>query len=219
MPLYDILNEFQKGGSHMAAVVAVKQKKRKFCRRSNQEDRKGVKEYQVAEGDIEKGFEEKLTCSNGIIPVLDPSSDTEYELGKGEVGLGIHDEVEKMKMDIEHGDVIGIITMEDVMEELLQVPIPQILKTLNPISTNRENLLGESALLLIDASCNLKPYINERENSVAESVFLLADASCNLKPYINERKNSVAESVLVLSDASYPMSMKGKIQLQRVLCC
>jgi len=121
MPLYDILNEFQKGGSHMAAVVAVKQKKRKLSRRSNQEDRKGVKEYHVAESDIEKGDEKPhYVYRNGS---SDPSSDTEYEQLRGEEEYMNHEDMEKPKPDIEHGDVIGIITMEDVMEELLQVPI------------------------------------------------------------------------------------------------
>lgn len=91
----------------MAAVVAVKNKKRKHTRRGSgtHEDRKGVKEYQVAELDVEKG-DEKPHQNGGLI-------DFDYDQWKVETDA---------KNDIENGDVIGIITMEDVMEELLQVP-------------------------------------------------------------------------------------------------
>ena len=87
MPLYDILNEFQKGGSHMAAVTKAK------TRRSA----------------INK------SCSmNG-----------EADVEKGEFYAGQHvEESGEDCEDLSDGEVLGIITMEDVMEELLQVRIP-----------------------------------------------------------------------------------------------
>jgi metal transporter CNNM len=121
MPLYDILNEFQKGGSHMAAVVATKQRKRKFSGRTSQkEERNGAKEYQVAEADIEKGAVKAPGRRDGANDG-EPSCNTEYEQLKEGAEYTLENG-DKQKPDVEEGDVIGIITMEDVMEELLQVP-------------------------------------------------------------------------------------------------
>ncbi|KAG0553423.1 hypothetical protein KC19_12G010400 [Ceratodon purpureus] len=123
MPLYDILNEFQKGGSHMAAVVATHQRKRKLTRRTSQkEDRNGVKEYQVAEVDIEKGAVKAHAHRNGENDGGEPSSNAEHEHLKEDADYNLENG-DKQKPDVEEGDVIGIITMEDVMEELLQEEI------------------------------------------------------------------------------------------------
>lgn len=122
MPLYDILNEFQKGGSHMAAVVATKQRKRKFSGRTSQkEERNGAKEYQVAEADIEKGAVKAPGHRDGA-NAGEPSYNTEYEQLKEGAEYTLENG-DKQKPDVEEGDVIGIITMEDVMEELLQEEI------------------------------------------------------------------------------------------------
>ena len=117
MPLYDILNEFQKGGSHMAAVVKVKSNKRKFTKRASfgahKEERKGFKEYHIAEVDTEKLPKSPYAKMNGESSHKPIEENSNSETGRHDDGAEGLDEV----------DVIGIITMEDIMEELLQVSV------------------------------------------------------------------------------------------------
>lgn len=127
MPLYDILNEFQKGSSHMAAVVKVKEKNKNS----------------MLTNDGEKYEEEKII--SGISPLAIPfltkhDNDLEsvyVDIGKAPINTG-HKQTMKPNVaamngvcnlleEIEDEEVVGIITLEDVFEELLQVSTTSII--------------------------------------------------------------------------------------------
>ena len=121
MPLYDILNEFQKGSSHMAAVVKVK----------------GKSKNPKPTFDREKLEEETLTNAKSDLtaPLLtkhdDKSGTVFVDIEKAPRPMANNQTIQQnsvttnglphLSEDTEDGEVIGIITLEDVFEELLQV--------------------------------------------------------------------------------------------------
>ncbi|XP_060189575.1 DUF21 domain-containing protein At4g14240-like [Lycium barbarum] len=109
MPLYDILNEFQKGSSHMAAVVKPKGKSKKPL--SGVEERKSEDNSETAPLLMKKDGKSDnvvVDIEKGIVPTS---------------GDAVTNSVPHSSDDIEDAEVIGIITLEDVFEELLQEEI------------------------------------------------------------------------------------------------
>lgn len=109
MPLYDILNEFQKGSSHMAAVVKAKGKGKTLPPMTDGENKPNG-------GDSGPLLSKKDAKPESIVVDIDrPKSLSRQRSDAATNGMPYGSD------DIEDGEVIGIITLEDVFEELLQV--------------------------------------------------------------------------------------------------
>lgn len=123
MPLYDILNEFQKGSSHMAAVVKAKGKGKTrpltFNGEKFEENKVTDENSQLTTSLLSKQDEN----SDSVVVEIDRPSRPTYM--NRPLSLPHNDGATKnlshFSEDIEDGEVIGIITLEDVFEELLQV--------------------------------------------------------------------------------------------------
>ena len=120
MPLYDILNEFQKGSSHMAAVVKAKGKSKDLPPTIDGEEQEGSKvtgrDSQLTTPLLSKQDEK----SDSVVVDIDRISRSSRHPSSQRNDASTNG-LPQLSEDIEDGEVIGIITLEDVFEELLQV--------------------------------------------------------------------------------------------------
>ncbi|KAK9071086.1 hypothetical protein SSX86_009654 [Deinandra increscens subsp. villosa] len=128
LPLYDILNEFQKGHSHMAVVVrqCINAKTEQPAAKTPSSE-KGVKEVCVdVDGDHKTPLEKSLKTKRSFkqwksFPGKGSNSFSSKKWNK-EMYSDIL-EIDGKPLPIPDEEAVGVITMEDVIEELLQEEI------------------------------------------------------------------------------------------------
>lgn len=127
MPLYDILNEFQKGSSHMAAVVKAKGKSKSHPvvgdGEKSEENRDAKSSLTTPLLSMQDKNSESIAVKieNGVRPVNANNSPDSLQQNASATNV-----ITNIMEYIEEAEVIGIITLEDVFEELLQVSYPII---------------------------------------------------------------------------------------------
>ncbi|XVF80468.1 hypothetical protein PTKIN_Ptkin15bG0076300 [Pterospermum kingtungense] len=126
MPLYDILNEFQKGSSHMAAVVKVKGTTKNL---QLIDDGEKFDEHRATNGNSQLATpllsKYDAKSDSVLVDVEKPSRPITFKKTPQPNGI-TSNTLQQFSEDTEDGEVIGIITLEDVFEELLQVSVLSI---------------------------------------------------------------------------------------------